>query len=251
MYLDADDMFTPRAVEILSRECRVNDYDIIRSSILKESRNGVDNIMKGSDNVVTWMHGKCYKVQYLRDKKINFPLELRTDEDAYFNAVAWNATEKRGITDEVLYLWRENPSSITRSKPQKEYMQEMYNNYITGQVMAMKYLHKLKDSVNPLLITNTLLNIYYYYMNAKFYGCDLGKADTILRTLADEEWMQEWLNEGSNWIEVVQNIKAGNVYENAYVVFFQETFSEWASKLFKKEVKPQQIILTEIEEDDE
>ena len=45
MYLDADDMLMPRAVEILSRNIRVNDMDIIRSSMIREENLKNDKII--------------------------------------------------------------------------------------------------------------------------------------------------------------------------------------------------------------
>jgi len=37
MFLDSDDMLMPRAVEVLYTHARLNDYDILRSSFIKEN----------------------------------------------------------------------------------------------------------------------------------------------------------------------------------------------------------------------
>jgi len=35
-----------------------------------------------------------------------------------------------------------------------------------------------------------------------------------------------------NWIDVLNNIKPGEIYDGQYVVFFEEPFNLWAVRLF-------------------
>jgi len=56
-----------------------------------------------------------------------------------------------------------------------------------------------------------------------------------LSTLKDEKWMQLWLNTGENWIDVINNIKPGQVYDDQYVIFYDETFNKWAARLLRSE----------------
>lgn len=232
-FLDSDDMFMPRAVEVLYTEAKLRNYDILKSNFIRENANETDVLMTCADNIITWFHGKIYKVQFLKDKNIRFKEGLRIDEDAYFNAVAQNSTTNIGAADEVLYVWRANKESLTRSSKFKDYFIENHMNYIYSQVEALKDLHKINDTVSSTLITSTLLNIYYYYMSARFYKCDENEMDDCIGTLRNEEWMQKWLMDGNNWIAIITNIKAGQVYENEYVVFYDETFNKWAARLLK------------------
>ena len=172
MFLDADDLFMPRAVETLYTNAKAKNYDIVRGSFIREQGNGPDRFMSCKDNVVTWFHAKIYKVQFLKEKQIRFLDGLRTDEDAYFNAVAWNSTNNRGMIEEVLYIWRNNKNSITRKESMKDYFSNSYMNYIRSQVEALKRLFEINSEVPNILITNTLINVYYYYMKARFYKLD-------------------------------------------------------------------------------
>lgn len=233
MYLDADDMFMPRAIEILYTNAKAKNYDIFQGSFIKEFKNSDDVMMASTGNVVTWFHGKIYKVDFLNKKNIAFLPDLRIDEDAYFNAVAWNSTENKGKTGEVVYLWRDNKNSVTRKLPEKEYFIKTHNNYIYGQVQALKKLFEINDSVSSLLITNTLINIYYHYMKARFYKCDETEMDNIISVLKDEKWMQLWLQQGENWIDIINNIKPGQIYDEEYVIFYEETFNLWAARLLR------------------
>jgi len=237
MFIDADDILMPRAIEVLYTNAQAHNYDIVQGSFIKEFKDKEDIIMSSTGNILTWFHGKIYKVGYLRDKKITFLPGLRIDEDAYFNAVAWNSTDNKGLIEEVVYLWRDNKNSITRSLPDKEYFIKTHNNYIYGQVQALIKLHEINETVNQTFITNTLINIYYFYMRARFYKCDEEEMDNIISILKKEKWMQLWLDKGENWVDVIQNIKPGQVYDGEYVIFYKETFNLWAARLLHADIK--------------
>lgn len=233
MFVDADDILMPRAIEVLYTQAKKENYDILQASFIRELKDGDDIMMASTDNVLTWFHGKIYKVEYLKKKGISFLPNLRIDEDSYFNAVAWNSTDNKGLTGEVLYLWRDNKNSITRSLPDKEYFIKTHNNFICSQVQALIKLHEINETVSQTFITATLINIYYFYMRARFYECNEEEMDNIISILRKEKWMQSWLDNGENWVDVIQNIKPGQVYDGEYVIFYKETFNLWAARLLR------------------
>lgn len=235
IFVDSDDILMPRAIEVLHRAIIAGNYDIVRSSIIREQNSGNDIIMRASDNTITWFHGKIYRTKYLKTINISFLPGLRTDEDAYFNAIAWNCTSCRGILDEITYIWRDNKNSITRSVDSVEYFKKRHMDYIRGQVEALKAIFEKADDVSNLFVTNTLINIYYYYMKARFYKQDEKEMDECISTLKNEKWMQLWLNTGENWMDIISNIKPGEIYEGQYIVFYEETFNLWAARLLRKE----------------
>lgn len=233
MFMDADDMLMPRAVDILYTTAKAKNFDILRSSFIREHTNKEDELVPQNVKTITWFHGKIYRTAYLKDKNIRFLPGLYTDEDAYFNLLAWNSTQNRGEITEVTYYWRDNKNSLTRREKSKVYFLKTYKYYIRSQVEGLKSLFVLNDSVASSLITQTLLNIYYYYMAAKFYKDDVTEVEELISTLKEEQWMQVYLNNGENWFNIVTNIKAGAVYEQKYVIFYTEHFNEWAARLLK------------------
>ena len=233
MFADADDLLMPRAVETLYRGIVSTGYDMLRSSFIKEQGKDPDVILDANNNVITWRHGKIYRVKYLRDINLRFLPGLRTDEDAYFNIIAWNCTKQHGILNEITYIWRYNKQSITREKDEITYFKETYNNYIHGQVEAMKKIFATAEEVPNILVTKTLINIYYFYMRARFYKCNEKIMDDTISTLKIEGWMKTWFRCAENWVDVIENLKPGQFYDKQYVVFFEETFNEWAIRLLK------------------
>lgn len=229
IFMDSDDMLMPRAVEILTKGIR-NNFDIIRSSFIREQIGKGDEIIPSNVNTITWFHGKIYRVKYLKEKNIRFLPGLRTDEDAYFNIVAWNSTEARGEIEEVTYIWRDNKNSLTRSKPIKEYFLDTYINYIYSQIEGIKKLHEINQEVSASLLAQTLLNIYYYYMKARFYKVPEEQMNNLIDELKGKQYIQDFLMDANNWIIILQLAKPGNMYENT-ISFYEETFPKWAKRL--------------------
>ena len=234
MFMDADDMLMPRAVQLLYAQSKRQNLDIVRSSFVREERTGGDRYITKDVNTITWFHGKIYRVAYLKENNIRFLPGLYTDEDAYFNFVAWNFAENRGELDEMTYIWRDNPNSVTRCDTKKEYFSKTYNNYIRSQVEALKKLYQLKNDLNFSLTGQTLINIYYYYMNAVLYQLPLEETESMIKTLADEPWMTTFLTNQDNWDQMVQTVRAGTVQEGVGAVFYNETLLDWMKRLLIK-----------------
>ena len=230
MFADADDLLLPRAVEVLYRAMVTSGYDIIRSNFIREQP-GEDLLMQASGNTVTWFHGKIYRTSYLKNLGTKIPPHLKVDEDAYYNLIAWHATEKRGYVDEVTYIWRYNKKSITCRQPKADYFIKNHHYYIQSQVEALTFIFSHNITIPQKLITATLINIYYYYMKAKYYKCDLLFLDNLIRILSDISQIQEWLSEEENWIDVLNTLRAGEQYEDGNIVFFQESFGNWTTRL--------------------
>lgn len=237
MYLDSDDMLMPRAIEILGRGIHTSDLNILRSSFIREEKHKEDKIIPQDVNTITWFHGKIYRVSYLREKNIHFLPGLRTDEDAFFNVIAWNSTDKRGEITEITYLWRDNKQSITRSQDRVKYFTDTYQNYIRSQVEGLKELYRINKKVNNVLVGQTLINIYYYYMEALYLKLDLTSVEELLSTLREYEQLDLFFKNFESWEYIIKNIKAGFIFpikNGGAVVFYREPFNDWAGRLLVK-----------------
>ena len=126
---------------------RYSNYDVVRAGFIKESKHGVDRVLSASMESITWFHGKVYRVAYLRENNIRFPVGLYTEEDAFFNLVAWNCTENRGELNEILYIWRDYKNSLTRKMSDVDFFKRSYLNYIKSQILAMKKIYDITHSV--------------------------------------------------------------------------------------------------------
>lgn len=234
MFADADDLLQPRAVEILHRSIVSGGYDILRSHFIREQNTGPDLLLKARDSTITWFHGKIYRTEYLKHLGTKIPSHLKTDEDAYFNLIAWYATERRGYVDEITYIWRDNKHSITRSKSPQQYFIETHHYYIQSQCEALKFIFDHNIPLDDKVISFTLINIFYYYMHAKYYRCDEQYLVNVIGQLNMNPRIIEWYRKAENWIDVLNSLKAGEKYEDGNIVFFQEPFNMWIVRLLLK-----------------
>ena len=231
MFLDADDMFAPRAIEVMFNAIHQSNTNIGRSSFIRENNAGDDQIIQHNASTITWFHGKIYRVSYLRDSKIEFLPGLRTDEDAYFNLVAWNGTDKRIETAEVTYIWRYNKNSLTRQNDHATYFANTYLAYVRSQVCGLAKLYDVRPDTSKDLIMLTLINIYYYYMEARYRNLPLEPVEYLVSLLRPLPWVGEFLTDINNWGVALQNLKTGTIFDKEVVVFFKEPFNEWVLKL--------------------
>ena len=232
IFMDADDMLMPRAVEVLSQYMKINNFDIMRSGFIREEKDKQDLFIPQDSSVITWFHGKIYRVKFLKEKNIRFLPGLRIDEDAYFNLIAWNSTENRGEIAEYTYIWRDNKNSLTRTQNNSEYFKDNYMNYITSQVRALQRLMEINENVKNDIISITLINIYYTYMRATYLEYPMAAADELISELKTEKWLKVFLNNADSWISLVNNVKAGEVYNNEHVIFYDEPINQWIVRLF-------------------
>lgn len=231
IFMDADDMLMPRAVEVLSQHMKVNNFDIMRSGFIREEKNKRDLFIPQDSSIITWCHGKIYRVKFLKEKNIRFLPGLRIDEDAYFNLIAWNSTDNRGEIAEYTYIWRDNKNSLTRAQSNSEYFKDNYMNYIISQVRALQRLMEINESVKNDIISITLINIYYTYMRAAYLEYPMAAADELISELKAEKWLKAFLDNADSWISLVNNVKAGEVYNNEHVIFYDEPINHWIVRL--------------------
>lgn len=231
IFLDSDDMLMPRAVEVLSQCIRIGNFDIIRSGFIREEKYKQDLFIPQDFSIITWFHGKIYRVKFLKEKNIRFLPELRIDEDAYFNLIAWNSTENRGEIAEYTYIWRDNKKSLTRNQSNSEYFKDNYMNYITSQVRALQRLMEINETVKNDIISLTLINIYYTYMRAAYLEYPIAAADELISELKAEKWLKVFLDNADSWISLVNNVKAGEVYNNEHIIFYDEPINKWIVRL--------------------
>lgn len=220
MFMDSDDMLYPNAVARLTYEINHTKSDIVSASIWAEDSSGVGSKIKGDNK--TWLHGKIYRTKYLKDNDICFP-PMRTNEDLAFNLMAIENTKNKFILDEVLYLFRHEPGSITREGSRTASVISV--DYITGIYYAAKYLNERKG-ITPQIVID-IISCYNHYE----IGAELIKEvpDTIkeqMKYLLSLKEVKDFLSHRTNIYEINKIIQVGFIYQKqAY--YFKRTFKEW------------------------
>lgn len=142
----------------------VHNKDIIRTSWIEEQKKDKRIIclphLAQLDN--TWLHGKLFKRQFLKDKAIAFHPKLRKQEDTYFNSLAAELGEAVAYNGLLSYVWcDENKQSLTRSN-NCLYSYNAMVDFVDAIDYAVSTLNKRKgDDIN--IIDKILANILYIY----------------------------------------------------------------------------------------
>ena len=230
MFVDADDMLCPRAIEILYAEAKRNNLDVLTSSVIREEIGGPGQVLLSTNTPVTWVHGKIYRWQYLKDFNITFPSDFRLNEDSYFNLVAVNSTKAFARIEEVTYIWRFNKQSLTRSVEDKDFFKKSWILYVRSQVQGLLDIIKNTGDVAIPLMAQTLMNAYSHMELAKFYKVlDYDRGKLELRGLNNEIIIEKIKNEDF-WKYVYTNLRCG-VPVKTGLVFFKTRFVDWLKKV--------------------
>ena len=230
IFLDSDDLLQPRAIDVLTREVKKNDLDILSSSFVVE-RPGVDTYVKGDGSASTWVLGKIYKRSFLVDNNIRFADNIRYNEDSYFNLVALNCTDKKSYVEEPLGVRRFYEKSITQvGRENNEFFFKSNYLYIYGQIKGMLDIHKIYGAVNAGTYGQTMINIYESIMKQEAYGMDDEFYRDILQELVESEDFKKFFSIGQNWIWLSEHLKACSK-EGDDIIFFHKTFREWYEEI--------------------
>ena len=235
MFLDSDDMYTPRAVEILSREISLHNADIASSDFIAEREATPGTLMDVFSVPVTWCHGRIYRAQYLRDNDIRFLKGLRVNEDAYFNLIAHNCTKKKIKIKEVTYIWRDNKNSLTRSTNGEDFFKRTWTSYIISQVEAVLRLIQIKEMIEPDLLGATLLYVYHYWMIAEHYGIVDTDIKNELLKWKNNPVIIESLKEMQFWNHISENLKGCTFWEDNFL-FYKVRFVDWLKEYVADEL---------------
>lgn len=226
MFVDADDMLNPRAVEVLSSEIQRNSADIILSGIIAESQHQPPTYMDPANTSVTWLHGKIYRSDYLRENNIRFSPNIRLNEDSYFNLVACNCTEKKVRIPEYTYIWRDFKGSLTRSNDGKDFFDKSWEDYVYSQIFGLLEIQRITNDLSPILTAATMINAYHHHMTGIHRDKDCTKVIEYLRAWRESDKIQEILGVKEFWNYILQNThQAAQVDDDVF--FFKMRFCDW------------------------
>ena len=167
IFLDTDDcLYSPDTIKTMYTYMQTNGLDYLYTDFYEE-RNNNEYIQHQCDG--NWMHGKMYSLRYIKKNNIRF-FEQRIHEDHAFNSLVRATEGKNTYINLVTYIWRRNPTSLTRSC--KHDFSYGTDNYLD---VAITLVEELKTrNVKTIYIEENIkaymLNMYKYYNLALQYN---------------------------------------------------------------------------------
>lgn len=175
-FCDADDMYQNFGVfSLYLEEIRTKHPDIIQTQWIEEIRAEIPQqdgttkqqlVYMTHDFEATWMHGKCFRKQYLTDNNIRFSDKLRYHEDSYILSCAFELTDKVVRDPVVSYVWTFDENSITR-RNNGAYSYESMPEFIRAIRYSIDWLSDKTPQKIPSKVVQLILYIYYMMQTNK------------------------------------------------------------------------------------
>lgn len=225
MFVDADDMLLPRAVEVLYGEAKKNFADVVFSEIKVENDDGTMRQLQFGKNT-TWFHGKIYSTAFLRKLNIDFHnVEFLYNEDSYFNLITTLTAERKFYLEEVTYFWRNNKSSLTRKED--NFIYKYNKDYIMAQISALNFIfNKFPDL--DFNVAPTILNLYSAYELECLKNFDnIEEINIKLYKLMNRPEFLKLYNNANTMLYIIENAKQGRVV-NSDILYYRHSFASFS-----------------------
>lgn len=232
LYLDADDCLMS-CIALKYIMAYGGGADVVRCKFFSENTNTV------SDNW-TWVHGKFYRREFLKESGLRFPKGLRINEDAYFNMLAGAYAKKVEQVNEIVTFWAKNPSSTTRENVE-EFVVSNIEWFLLSKLLGFRELKKNNyiESLKANLI-DFFVYLYYYIQEREFYrGNSEVKAKQIEYEKQIARIIKEFWAEFQTFTENDFDCVLADVYKHfAHYVDYRprETFDVYRERIFNYEV---------------
>ena len=160
---DCDDiLYNACGLWIVFREMKDEGFDGMVSLFVEETRHPVTKevVYINRENDSTFVHGKVWRLQYLREHGLRWNESLTIHEDSYFNLLARNMSDKIKYCTSPWYLWKWRDNSVCRHDP--KYMLKTYRDFIkSNDALIDELLRRGKKEVAEEMCAFMLMDSYY------------------------------------------------------------------------------------------
>lgn len=237
MFCDADDMFyNACGLYILFREMNDEGFDALVSVFIEETRINDRKEVAYINHQIdqTFVHGKVYRLSYLRDNNIRWNDALTIHEDSYFNCLAMKSTETVKYCPTPFYLWRWRDDSVCRHD--EKYILKTYNNMLeSNTALVNEFIKRGKVKIARSHVTQMVYDAYFT-MNKKEW---LDQENQQYRA-ATEKRFKLYYETFKDQFEAVDEAEKAQIIMGIKNRMFAEgllmesiTFNDWIDKIIK------------------
>ena len=237
MFCDCDDEFISLfALHLYIKSAKTNKFAIIKSPFIENQT--IDGELKliRHDQDITFIHGKFYNVEFLRENELRFNPELTIHEDGFFNVLA-NMLADGNIHEmsPAVYLWKYRDESIVR-KDRDAFIFKTYTNLMDCRKAICRELERRERFPEMFqAISKTVVDSYYDFQRPDALKPEnkeiIEKAE---KAFADfyNEFKEAYKNVNINDLAQMMYICRVNAYANGMRVE-QETLSQFLTRIVK------------------
>lgn len=180
MFCDCDDMFCSMfSLQIYDKAIKEAPYDIIRGSFIEDQFIEEDWKLIRHDNDITFVHGKLYRTEFIRENDLRFDESLTIHEEAVFVTLANIITRNIRETQVATYLWKYREDSIVRKDPEMFIFKTYSNLMAVRRALCEELLKREYITEYRQAIVKTIIDSYYDFQ--KLDALKPENADMILK----------------------------------------------------------------------
>lgn len=237
MFCDCDDRFiSAYALHLYMKAIKQAMFDIVKSPFLEDQV--IDGELKliRHDQDITFIHGKLYRVDFLKDNDLRFNEELTIHEDSYFNVIG-NMLADGNIHEmsPAVYLWKYRDESIVR-KDRDAYVFKTYDHLMNVRRAICRELERRERYAEFYqAISKTFIDSYYDFQKPDCLKPEnkeiIEKAEKAFAEFF-KEFRGEYQNVGIKDTAQMMYLCRMNAYMNGLLVE-RETLQEFINRIIK------------------
>lgn len=235
MFCDCDDRFVSAyALHVYIKAFRQAMFDIVKSPFLEDQI--IDGELKliRHDGDITFIHGKFYRVDFLKENDLRFNEELTIHEDSYFNVLA-NMLADGNIHEmsPAVYLWKYRDDSIVRVD-KDAYVFKTYEHLMKVRRAICKELERRERYAEFYqAVSKTFIDSYYDFQRPDCFKEEnkeiITKAEKAFSKFY-KEFKDEFKNVNTNDVAQMMYICRINAFENGMKIE-RETLKEFLKRI--------------------
>lgn len=179
LFLDADDMLLPTAIESLNAIAQNTKADFILGAFLEQD--GENKYKKIGEEGPTWLHGNLYKKSMLDKFNIRFPAMY--NEDGGFNTQVLLLAENKLVASESVCIWMNNKNSITRSS--EDWLLRNANPVVQSLTQAYYNILNFKNDDEVYVSVGRHIGFFYNYYSMIKYFDRIPEAEEMLNKVKE------------------------------------------------------------------
>lgn len=162
-FMDHDDSFWGVSTLKVLLEPLQNDLTLAAANGTLFEQSG-DGYIEIGNNHQTWVHGKLFRVDFLKKWDIWFP-ETTNEDLGFSNLVTQFCNNHQAYLGDVTYLWRDNKTSLTRSN--SRYLRESWLGFVETKLICYEQIKEKMgiDRAREYLLASLP---HIYYLSASF-----------------------------------------------------------------------------------
>lgn len=168
MWCDCDDMFqSVFGLHLILDKISAKCPDIISSKFVEENKYIKPYCLVPHENDTTFVHGKVFRVLWLRKQGLKFHEDLTKHEDGVFVSMALTLSKNTEYIQTPFYLWCWNDQSTMRKDGIKTALLKSYPELMAARMAVLSDMKKRGLDIK-IMVVKSVMDAYYDFQKSEF-----------------------------------------------------------------------------------